>query len=155
MQFGSISSPAQQTLSTTAHKPGTVCFSYTCANVGYTPNQSHKTHTTAHEKANWPFTCSHLVFPALQVNLGISLITLEMTSNIHTALLIHKQCRMWCKSMCPKTHFPSPDSLWKDPSPAYCRAAGHVWQYGPSLGAGMGLCVSLTHASTQQSNVIS
>lgn len=125
MQFGSLSSPAQQTLSTTGHKPGTVCFPYTCANVGYVPNQSPKPHTSAHKKANCPFACSHLEFPALQANLGIGLIMLEMTSNTHTALLSHKQRRIWCKFMCSKTHFPHPDSLWKDPLPSQppgCRA---------------------------------
>lgn len=77
------------------------------------------THLTSPTKLTWLparkqtglSSTSRLAFPVLQANLGVSLMTPERTSNVHTALLIDKQGRLWCKSTCSKTDFPSPVSL--------------------------------------------
>lgn len=107
-------SVAQQTAATTGHTP--------VPNAFLTPVQTWATHLTGATKlTRLPareqtglFSTSHLVLPVPPANLGVSLITPEMTSNTHTALLTHKQYSILCKSMCSKTHILPPlvNTVW-------------------------------------------
>lgn len=106
MQFGSISSPAWQTLTTA----GSMLFLHPCECGPHTSAVPQNSHDCQQRKQTGLSSTSRLVFPAPQANVGVSLIMLEMTSNVHTALLTRKQCGIWCKSMCSRTHFPSPVS---------------------------------------------
>lgn len=139
MQFESISSRGQQTLTTTGHKPVPVCSSYTVwMQAMHLISLTEPTWLPAGKQTGLYFT-SHLVFLVPQANSGVRWSPWKW----------HQHCsdiKSTDSGANSKTHFPSPISLSVKTLPqtrAGLRA--HTWWYRHSLIAGMELCHIVMH----------